>query len=78
MPNSSFVFTVDIENIYERIEDFGMKPWKNSFSGTTLNKKKNVKFVSSWYIEEDFSIVIGAISNVNLYAEDQIDVSCSY
>ncbi|XP_042215110.1 phosphatidylinositol 4,5-bisphosphate 3-kinase catalytic subunit delta isoform-like isoform X2 [Homarus americanus] len=62
---------VDIENIYERIEDLGVKHLRNSFSGMTLSKKKNVNFVSSWTIEEDFNFQIGTISNVDLYTEDQ-------
>nr|ALY05366.1 phosphatidylinositol 3-kinase [Palaemon carinicauda] len=64
---------VDIDNIYERIEDGGVKHLRNSFSSMTL-KKKSINFISSWTIEENFSFQVGTISKLNLEFDDQVEV----
>uniref|UniRef100_A0A0P4WF28 Phosphatidylinositol-4,5-bisphosphate 3-kinase n=2 Tax=Scylla olivacea TaxID=85551 RepID=A0A0P4WF28_SCYOL len=62
---------VDIENLYGPIEDLGVKHIRNSFSGTTLIKKK---YVSSWSINENFHFSIGTVSNMTVSADDQVEV----
>ncbi|XP_047485037.1 phosphatidylinositol 4,5-bisphosphate 3-kinase catalytic subunit delta isoform-like isoform X1 [Penaeus chinensis] len=64
---------VDIDNICERIAD-GVKHMRNSFSGMTLSKKKNVTFISSWSITDRFSFQIGTITKLNLDSDDQKEV----
>lgn len=47
---------------------------RNSFSGMTLSKKKNVTFISSWSITDRFSFQIGTITKLNLDSDDQKEV----
>lgn len=68
-----FICTVDIDNICERIAD-GVKHMRNSFSGMTLSKKKNVTFISSWSITDRFSFQIGTITKLNLDSDNQKEV----
>ncbi|CAL4097544.1 unnamed protein product, partial [Meganyctiphanes norvegica] len=60
---------VDIENVYEHIEDFGLKTLRSSFSTMTLTKSRP-NLISSWTVEHLFSFRVGTISKMNLDSED--------
>ena len=66
-------FLVDQDNVYENLDDLDLSTSRQTFSTLTLRKNKG-KYLSSWTIDDRFSLKICAISRLNTDVNRTVEV----
>lgn len=67
-------FLSDPDNIYKNLDDFNLSSSRQSFSTLTLRKNKG-KYLSSWTIDDRFSLKVCAITRLNTDVNRAVEVS---